>query len=90
MANFFISTEAQRLADRPYSEIIFPDLTTDGQPIYVAKSPEFLACIADGDTAEEALATLKVVRAIIIQHYLEHNVAVPIPQSQFTALGTGL
>ena len=71
--------EAVKLAERPYFEKIVLDETTDGEPIFVAYSPELEGCIAQGDTVEEARKNLSEARVDCIQSLLEDGLPVPDP-----------
>ncbi len=42
----------------PYSTVVVPDVTTDGEFCYMAYHPELEGCMPHGDTPEEALHNL--------------------------------
>ncbi len=71
---------AKKLGNRPYQMITFLDRTTDGEPIYVALTPELSGCHTHGDTVEEALELLNEVRIEFIYFLLEDSLAVPEPK----------
>ena len=73
--------EAERLAAGGYNVQFIKDETTSGQPIYVAISPELEGCIAQGETIDDALASLHKARVDYIQSLLEDGLPVPEPQS---------
>ncbi len=70
---------AEKLADRNYTVSVSEDRTTDGQPIYMAKTPELFGCMAQGKTLEEAIKSLKEARIEYIYDSLKDGVEVPAP-----------
>jgi len=63
-----------------YSTIVVPDVTTDGEPCYVAYNPELEGCMSHGDTPEEALHNLGEVRRLYISTLIAEGLEVPHPQ----------
>lgn len=71
---------AIKLADRPYMRLVFLDETTDGEPIYIALTPELKGCISQGDTVEAAVNNLDDARIDYIESMLEDNLTIPEPR----------
>lgn len=63
----------------PYRILIIPDTYTDGTPCYVAQHPELPGCMAQGDTPEEALASLHDARADYLYFLKEDGLPAPLP-----------
>jgi predicted RNase H-like HicB family nuclease len=74
-----IKDKARRLARRPYVLIVFRDVTTDDEPIYLAMNPELDGCMAQGETMQEAQENLNEFRVDLIEHLLAHELPVPEP-----------
>lgn len=74
-----IQEKAIELAKLPYTVELLRDKTTDGDYIYLAQNPELDGCMAQGLTEQEALNNLDEVRIEHIEHLLEHNLPVSIP-----------
>jgi predicted RNase H-like HicB family nuclease len=72
---------AEKLANRPYVEQVVKDLTTDGQSVYVAFSPELEGCMGQGQMKDEALVSLRQARVDNIQSLLEDDLFIPGPQN---------
>jgi predicted RNase H-like HicB family nuclease len=70
---------AKKLASRPYIVEVFLDETTDGQPVYMAKTPELEGCFGQGETIDEAIKSLSEARADYIHSLLEDNLTIPGP-----------
>lgn len=64
----------------PYSTIVVPDVTTDGEPCYAAYSPELEGCMSHGDSLEEALHNLSEVRRLYLSTLVAEGLEVPLPQ----------
>jgi predicted RNase H-like HicB family nuclease len=79
--NTDLRQQAEVLARRPSTEVIFPDKTTDddGTIVFVGLTPELPHCIGQGDTPEAALEDLRSARIMYIEHLLEHNLTIPPP-----------
>jgi antitoxin HicB len=60
---------------KPYARIVVPD--TDGR--FVAEIEEFPGCIADGDTAQEALANLEEVAESWLLTVIAKDLPIPEP-----------
>jgi predicted RNase H-like HicB family nuclease len=75
-----LQDEAVRLANRPYRVIVFLDETTDGEPAYIALTPELEGCVSDGDTPDEAIRNLNEARIDFIYFLLQDGLEVPEPQ----------
>lgn len=71
--------EAIRLANRPYTTIVFLDKTTDGDSIYVALNPELEGCVSQGNTPDEARQNLTEARIDFIFFLLEDGLQIPEP-----------
>ena len=78
-------TEAEKLAARPYTIFTQLDLSTTGDPVYLALSPELEGCIGQGETEDHAIADLALARIDFIQSLLEDGLPVPVPQSSITS-----
>lgn len=48
--------------------VVAPDVTTDGEPCYMASHPDLEGCMAHGDTPEEALNNLREATALYLSH----------------------
>lgn len=72
-------SQARHLAMRAYSVEVFQDRATDGEPIFVAQTPELPGCIGQGETVEEATADLHNARVDFIYFLLEDGLPVPEP-----------
>ena len=55
-------------------------LEWDGEA-WIAKNPELRGCIADGETEEKAVASLKISRELWIECSLANGIEVPLPAS---------
>jgi predicted RNase H-like HicB family nuclease len=73
--------QAEELASKPYIDSVVLDETTDGEPIYLAFTPELEGCMAQGETIDKAVENLQEARADYIYSLLEDNLAVPEPRS---------
>lgn len=73
--------QAEELAGRPYTEIMFRDKTTDDDYVYMAVTPELDGCMAQGETMRDARENLRLFRIDYIEHLLENNLTVPEPAS---------
>ena len=73
------SERAIQLANRPYTTIVFRDMTTDGEYGYVAINPQLPGCMSDGDTPDEAIHNLLDARTLYIETSLEDGLPVPDP-----------
>lgn len=73
---------ARQLAARPYTLVVKPDVTTKGDPVFIAYHPELEFVVAQGDTTDEAITALAETRLEIIVHLLESGLPVPPPQNQ--------
>lgn len=69
----------------PYSTVVVPDVTTDGEPCYMAYHPELEGCMTHGDTPEEALRNLGEARRLYISALLDDGLEVPPPQGVMTS-----
>lgn len=64
----------------PYSTVVFPDVTTDNEPCYVAHHPELEGCMSHGNTREEAVCNLREVTELYISALLDKGLDVPLHQ----------
>ncbi len=64
----------------PYSTVVVSDVTTDGEPCYMAYHPELECCMSHGDTLEEALRNLSEVTRLYIFALIDDGLEVPPPQ----------
>lgn len=79
-----LQTKAVEIANSGFTTELRKEKTTDGDSLYLAVSPELDGCIAQGETAEEALESLEEIRLEYIEHLLEFNLPIPSPQSRKT------
>ncbi len=84
-----IHEKARRIAQRAYAVHLMRDLSVDGRTVYVAGHPELPGCVADGDTAEEALSNLRVAAVEFIASLIEDGLAVPPPNCAETETSLG-
>lgn len=76
--------KAKKLASRPCFVEVTLDETTDGEPVYVAKTPELDGCFGQGETIDDAVQNLSEARVDFIQNLLEDNFPIPEPFSTTT------
>jgi predicted RNase H-like HicB family nuclease len=74
-----LRTTAEKLSRRPYNVRVILDLTTDGQPVYLAQTPELEGCFGQGDTIDNAVISLHEARVDYILSLLEDDLPVPEP-----------
>lgn len=70
---------AKKLSLRPYLVMYAKSETTDGQPIYNARTLEIDGCIGQGDTPEDAIQDLRDALIDYIEDLLEDGLEVPEP-----------
>lgn len=75
-----MKSDAGEFLKLPYSTVVVPDVTTDGEPCYLAYNPELEGCMSHGDTPEEALYNLGEVRRLYISTLIAEGLEVPRPQ----------
>ncbi len=63
----------------PYRIAIFPELTSEGTVVFVARHPELEGCTSHGDTPEEALSNLREARELWLRMALEDGLTPPRP-----------
>lgn len=73
--------EAERLADRSYSLVISVELTKSG-PLFMAKNPELIGCMAQGESLDDAIKNLRDARIDYIYDSLESGSYIPDPIAQ--------
>ena len=73
------SSEATQSRAGSYAIELLQETLPDGKLVFVAQHPDLLGCLATGDTAEQAVQALHIVRAKYIAHYLAHGL--PLPNS---------
>jgi antitoxin HicB len=64
-----------------YRIIVDEDEYTTGGPCFVARHPELLGCLSQGQTIREALANLADARQMWLEHAREHQLPMPAPTS---------
>lgn len=64
----------------PYRVEIDWEKDEKGNSYYVARHPELDGCMAQGQTREEALASLHEARELYIQALLKRGIEVPRPE----------
>jgi predicted RNase H-like HicB family nuclease len=74
--------QATELADRPYTILVSVETTATGQSIYLAKNPELIGCMAQGETLDEARKNLRDARIDYIYDSLLSNDIIPEPRVQ--------
>ncbi|MBN2548660.1 MAG: type II toxin-antitoxin system HicB family antitoxin [Anaerolineales bacterium] len=82
-----LRNKAEELAARYYFEIVRLDETTEGEPVYLAFSPELENCLGQGKNPDEALDDLRQARIDFILSLLEDNLPVPEPQASLARTG---
>lgn len=65
----------------PYSTVVLPDVTADGEPCYLAYHPELEGCMTHGSTPGEALGNLVEVTELYISVLLDKGLDIPLPQA---------
>jgi predicted RNase H-like HicB family nuclease len=82
--------EAEKLAARPYIVQVVKDLTTSGDLVYIAFTPELEGCMGQGISTQAAVLDLAAARIDYILSLLEDGLLVPAPKSYptFTTSGT--
>jgi len=81
-------TTAKKLSNRPYNVRVILDMTTEGQPVYLAQTPELEGCFGQGDSIDSAINSLHEARVDYILSLLEDDLHVPDPSilSTFTSV----
>jgi predicted RNase H-like HicB family nuclease len=64
----------------PYSVVVRRSVTTQGNPVFVARHPELPGCMGQGATPEEAKADLVEARRLVIEDMLESGEEPPKPK----------
>ncbi len=80
---------AKELARLPYSVQVALDRTVDGKGVYAVSHPEFVGCIAQGDTVEEATSQLHDATIDYIASLLEDDLPIPGPANHVTETSRG-
>lgn len=71
---------AQKLVEEPYTITIMRDETTTGKSIFLLSHPELAGCMAQGQSIEEGLESLKEATKEYILSLLEEGLDVPKPR----------
>lgn len=87
-ANFL--DQAKSLAIRPYLVMTAKSETTDGEPIYNARTLEIEGCIGQGDTPELAVQDLRNALVDYIEGLLEDGLEIPEPTQLVRTERTGI
>src|SRR5436309_14458397 len=76
-----MNEQVTRYLDLPYLTITRLEADGDGSPDYIAFHPGFGddQCMAQGATEQEAVAELREVTALVIEHLLDSNLPIPAP-----------
>jgi predicted RNase H-like HicB family nuclease len=74
-----MTKDAKLYTTLPYAVEVVPDVTTEGDPCFLARHPELPGCMSHGWTPEEALANLNEARDLYIESLLEDGVEPPLP-----------
>ena len=77
--------KAIALAARGYQVGVQREDDENGNHVWVAFVPEMPSCLAQGDTAQDAIEALKTVREDYIYFLMKHGVPVPAPELQAPA-----
>ncbi|MBI3913247.1 MAG: type II toxin-antitoxin system HicB family antitoxin [Chloroflexi bacterium] len=75
-----MNARVKHFSNLKYLTIVLLEETTAGGACYVASHPELPGCMSQGDTPEEALQDLEEARELVIEHLLNNNLPVPVPQ----------
>lgn len=75
-----MKTNLEQFRNNKYTTLVFLDETTADTPCYIAAHPELPGCISQGDTPDEAIQNLREAQDLVIEHLLNNNLPVPIPQ----------
>ena len=62
-----------------YRVEVVPDVTTEGEAVFVARHPELPGCLAHGRTPEEAEGLLSDARSLYLESLIEEGVEPPRP-----------
>ena len=86
-----MQTPTTRYMIRCYSTYVVPDMTTNGEPCFLAYHPELEGCMSHGATSDEALSNLEEVTELYIAALAEEGIPIPEPQGVAVAwdFGTG-
>ncbi|MGD0354494.1 MAG: type II toxin-antitoxin system HicB family antitoxin [Dehalococcoidia bacterium] len=79
-----LDDRAKTVMGWPYTVKISKDQTVDGKEVFLASHPELIGCMAQGETVEEAVKSLKEVTYEYILSLLEDHVPIPVPTSRLT------
>jgi predicted RNase H-like HicB family nuclease len=69
-----------RLVDRPYSVKVVLEVDDEGDRFYLANHPELPGCMAQGDSRDAAVASLREARALYLQSVVRRGLSVPEPR----------
>jgi antitoxin HicB len=64
----------------PYTTEVVREEDKGGNGFYVARHPELEGCMAQGQTPEEALASLREATELYIRGLLKRGIDIPLPQ----------
>lgn len=64
-----------------YPIVILRDVSTNGEPLYVAFHPDLDGCAAQGESMQEARENLTEFYQDYIQHLIDHALPVPEPSA---------
>ncbi len=73
------TVDVSRYVDLPYSLEVRLEIDGDGDRFYTAFHHELLGCRAQGDSPEEALASLREARQMYLAAFVEAGLEVPRP-----------
>lgn len=66
--------------DLPWSQIVIYETDDGGNQFYTAANPELLRCRGQGQTPEEAIASLREARELYLQALVECVIEIPQPR----------
>ena len=70
---------AEKLANRNYTIMVSVEKATSGEQLFMAKNPELVGCMAEGNSLEDAIANLKEARVDYIYDSLKSGSKIPDP-----------
>jgi antitoxin HicB len=72
--------DVEAYVNLPYNTEVVREEDKGGNEFYVARHPELEGCLAQGQTPEEALASLREATELYIRGLLKRGIDIPLPQ----------